>query len=167
MQNTRVASPQKLVILRGFPGDGKSELAKSIAEDFDNFVHVENDQFLINENGVYVYTEERRKVAMRKCHSEVEKQLIVGNNVVVSNCFLTNSGVNIYSNLGLKYDCEIMVICCVGNYRNIHQVPQSTIKKMKEVREFVRDEYFYVEGMCYDDVYCSRLSDKPIKFLRS
>jgi predicted kinase len=121
---------QYLYIIRGLPGSGKSTLAKILAEKY-NFNHLEADMFFM-QDGKYIFDRNKLKEAHKWCQEQVEEYLSMGHNVVVSNTFVKLWEIEPYNELAKKYLAEINIIECNGQYQSIHNIPEETIKKMRE-----------------------------------
>jgi len=121
---------QKLVLIRGIPGSGKSTLAKIIVGENSNYDHYEADMYFIID-GKYNFIPSKIKNAHQWCQFETETALRCHRSVVVSNTFTKLWEMQPYFELAKRYDVEIEVIECKGNYQNIHGVPDTVIQKMK------------------------------------
>lgn len=120
---------QKLIIIRGLPGSGKSTLAKEYAEQ--GFSHYEADMFFINNDGEYVFDAGKLKKAHEWCYDNVSNDLFFGESVVVSNTFVKKWEFKRYIEFAKKFNIEVEILTCSGNYGSIHDVPIETIDKMK------------------------------------
>lgn len=119
----------KLAIVRGLPGQGKSTIAKKLAEKY-NLEHFENDAYLYV-NGKYVWTPETAKMAAKQCFNDTMSALRSGKSVVVSNTFITRKAVDNYINAAKKLGAQVAVFRATGNFKNIHDVPDNTYLSMK------------------------------------
>lgn len=117
---------QKLYLIRGLPGSGKSTLAKSI-----NARHVEADMYF-ERHGKYHFQPTLLPQAHKWCKEQTENYLKKGFDVVVSNTFIQHWEMQPYKKLAKKYHVQLIVKVCENNYGNIHDVPENTIKKMKQ-----------------------------------
>lgn len=127
---------QILWIIIGIPGSGKSTLANKIADEFakENDYRpeiYEADMFFINKEGQYNWNPNRLSIAHNWCFNQVEKELQKGLSVIVSNTNIKKRDRKPYIELGKKYNAEIRVITCTGNYKNIHNVPEDKIELLK------------------------------------
>ena len=128
-----------LTLIRGLPGSGKSTLAKKLVADTDSThefqqktVHLEADMYFVNAGGEYCFQPELLKSAHEWCQSECEKHLQQQHNVVVSNTFVQQWEMKAYRELAKKYNAQLEIKVCKGNYPSIHDVPMATIKRMKK-----------------------------------
>jgi predicted kinase len=122
-------SEQKLIIIRGIPGSGKSTRAKFYKEQ--GFKHFEADMYF-EISGKYIFESSKIKDAHEWCKAHVQKELEAGNSVVVSNTFIKKWEFEYYvklaKQLGVTYTIEVMR----GNYDSVHGVPFEKIKQMQE-----------------------------------
>lgn len=123
-----------LVLVRGWSGSGKSSLAKSKYVDPFGYILLEADMYFYK-NGVYCYDKNKISNAHEWCYNETVKQLKLGNNVVVANTFTTKWELKKY--LGLN---PSKIYRCTGNYKNVHDVPENVIQKMKNRFQDVEGE---------------------------
>lgn len=120
---------QCLILIRGLPGSGKSTMA---INNFPDFKHVEADMFFRLETGEYKYDPLKIKEAHKWCQERTEYLLSKGYDVVVSNTFIRHWEMLFYKELAHKMGIELRVIICKGDYKNIHNVPESVIAKMRQ-----------------------------------
>jgi predicted kinase len=115
-----------LIIVRGLPGSGKSTFAKSNYVDNFGYILLEADMYFYRD-GIYFYDKNKISNAHNWCYNETVKQLRTGNNVVVANTFTMLWEIKKYLELNPS-----KIYRCVGNYKNIHNVPEDIIQKMKD-----------------------------------
>ena len=120
----------KLTLIRGLPGSGKSTLAKQM-----NAVHLETDEFFIQQNGSYQFNPKFLQDAHNWCQSQCVYYLNQGQNVVVSNTFIKHWEMKPYKDMAKKYGAEILIKTCNGNYESIHAVPENTLARMRKAWE--------------------------------
>lgn len=113
----------KLVIIRGIPGSGKTTLAK---ESYYDFVLCEADQYFETENG-YEYDRNKIKDAHAFCLDKVKQNLEKGKDVVVANTFVKLWEIEPYLKLGYP----TKVVETIGEYESIHNVPKDVVERMK------------------------------------
>ena len=129
-----------LTLIRGLPGSGKSTLAKKLVAEADlilhetqqKTVHLEADMYFVNDAGKYHFQPELLKSAHEWCQSECERALQQQQDVVVSNTFVQQWEMKAYRELAKKYNAQLEIKVCKGNYPSIHNVPMATIRRMKK-----------------------------------
>lgn len=126
MKNTDNAPT--LVIVRGWPGSGKSTLVKRL---FSDMHHFEADQFLYKKDGTYHYTPGRGVKAHESCRLAVRKLLMSKESVVVSNTMPSAKALHEYLKVAYTMGAKVAIIECRGKYKNIHGIPES---KMHDLR---------------------------------
>ncbi|WP_282175499.1 ATP-binding protein [Vibrio nereis] len=131
---------QKLTLVRGIPGSGKSTYAKSL-----NSKLIEADQFFIDQDGTYQYDNTLIKDAHSWCKLEAKRLLNAGFNVVVANTFVKNWEMKFYKSLADDMGLKFEVIEMRGNYQNVHDVPDEIVARMASQFE-VLDSSFRTRG---------------------
>lgn len=118
-----------LVILRGIPGSGKTTFAKTC---LSGFVYYDADMF----NDPFNYL----NIAWShwKCLDNVKNSLIEGYDIVVANTFTQEWEYQKYIDLAKELDVVYHVLHVENHHGNksIHDVPNSTIEKMKHRFKF-------------------------------
>lgn len=123
----------KLIMFIGIPGSGKSTAAKKYQELHNPHPKIyEADMFFVNDKGEYNWNPHLLPMAHQWCLGKVALEMASGNDVIVSNTNLTPKERKPYFKLAKEFGYEIEVIECNGGYQNIHNVPDETIKRMKE-----------------------------------
>jgi predicted kinase len=125
---------QKLTLVRGIPGSGKSTYAKSL-----NSKLVEADQFFIDQDGTYQYDNTLIKDAHNWCKLETKRLLKAGFNVVVANTFVKNWEMKFYKSLADEMRLEFEVVEMKGNYQNVHGVSDVIVARMASQFEKLED----------------------------
>ena len=117
-----------LYAIRGLPGSGKTSFAKSLNLNF-----YEADQYFEKFNNSKFDHKLLRK-AHQYCFNLVKKELISGNSVVVSNTMTTNDEVLEYQNLAIEIGVKFVSLIIENRHNgiSIHDVPKSSVKKMKQ-----------------------------------
>lgn len=122
---------QKLIIIRGLPGSGKTTKAKQILEENPHFKHYEADMYF-EKDGEYKFVPSDLSKAHNWCFQMTENSIEHGDTVIVSNTFTTQWEVTPYSKLAKKHNIPFEIILLTENYGNIHGVPQETLNKMQK-----------------------------------
>ena len=124
----------KLFLIRGCPGSGKSSFAKSIFAD----VHLETDMYFM-EDGEYKFDISKIKEAHLWCQEMVEHNMKEDNHIVVSNTFTQEWEMKPYFDLAEKYNYQVTTLVVENrhNSKNIHNVPEDILQKMKDRFEIV------------------------------
>ena len=128
----------KLLLIIGIPGSGKSTLAEKIKQTDQQFKNAniwEADMYFIDSDGNYNWNVEYLRNAHQWCQFKVELDMQRRRNVIVSNTNLTPKQRKPYIDLAKKYMYDVQVIACDGQFQNIHNVPEETLKNMR--RRFV------------------------------
>jgi predicted kinase len=127
-----------LVLLRGLPGAGKSTFANLI---WNSYAICEADKFFYDSEGNYNFDPTKLKQAHEWCQAEVEiKMQDNGRNpqyypeIVVSNTFTQEWEMQEYFDLAEKYGYKVFSVIVENRHgnKNIHEVPDNTLKKMKD-----------------------------------
>jgi len=122
-----------LTLIRGIPGSGKSTLAKKLVQEAtDKLVHLEADMFFIDNNGDYHFQPAQLSDAHQWCQQQCRLLLKQKQSVIVSNTFIMQWELKPYRQFAKKYNARLVIKTCTGNYNSIHNVPVTTLKKMKQ-----------------------------------
>lgn len=124
----------KLILVRGIPGSGKSTFAKKMK----GFIHIETDMYWGMSGKKF--DGKLLKTAHEWCLNYAKVLLPLGNNVVVSNTFTQVWEMEPYLYLG--YPVEVFRM--TNEYGSIHNVPESTILRMKQRFEDYKGEILIV-----------------------
>lgn len=127
----------KLVLIRGLPGSGKSTVARQY---FNDCVHLEADMYFTSPAGNYVYDPVKIKQAHAWCQESTKIFLNNKKDVVVSNTFTTHKEIDFYINYAKENSIPYIIFRMNNNYGSIHNVPEETIEKMKARFEDIEGE---------------------------
>jgi len=122
-----------LTLIRGLPGSGKSTLAKQLVNAAnDTIIHLEADMYFVNSDGEYHFQPALIKQAHQWCESQCALRLKQKQSVVVANTFVKQWEMKAYRQLAKQMRANLVIKTCTGKYQNIHDVPVSTINKMRQ-----------------------------------
>lgn len=129
----------RLILLRGIPGAGKTEFARTFLKDA---VLVEADQYFTAEEydsvtghkaaGEYRFRPEELTIAHEWCKSMTEKYLARGKNVVVANTFSRQWELQPYIDMAKAEGHRFYVLTVHGDHGSVHGVPRQVVDKMKD-----------------------------------
>ena len=128
----------KLYIIRGLPGSGKTTFART-DKRFNGCFHVEADMMHVI-GGEYKFDSNRLRYAHGWCKKMVVDQLIIGMDVVVSNTFSRLWEVLPYLDLHSKENTIVYKVHKQFLYDSVHGVPQDVICNMKDRWEDIEGE---------------------------
>jgi Holliday junction resolvasome RuvABC ATP-dependent DNA helicase subunit len=129
--------PQKLIILRGAPGSGKTTFANRLISRCPaslrmgrGIVHWENDMFFLK-NGKYEWSKERLPDAIEWCNSNAIQSMMRGATVIVANTFIKHVHmaelINAADSLGIPH----VVFRMTGKHKDINNVPKDIVENMR------------------------------------
>lgn len=132
---------KRLMLIRGVPGSGKSTLANYIIkgrEAFELITHAEADQYFVSlYTGEYKFVKEKLEEAHQFCKNKVEEAMQDGTKlIIVSNTFVYKMHMEPYKRLAKEHGFHVVEIICNGGFKNIHDVPDDVIRKMRQNFEF-------------------------------
>ena len=119
-----------LIIVRGLPGSGKSTYASNLARR-QGMNHYEADMFF-ERDGEYNFQPNKIRFAHQWCQNKVYDSLNSGDNTVVSNTFCQYWEVKPYVNFCKEHGHTFSFVVCESQYNSVHDVPESTVKKMRD-----------------------------------
>lgn len=119
-----------MTIIRGLPGSGKSTLAKLIS-DAEGCHHLEADQYFFVD-GKYQFDANKLSAAHEWCQAIVRTFIGLHQDVIVSNTFTTLKELKPYFDICIEFKITPQIITCYGEYGSIHDVPDETMKRMKD-----------------------------------
>jgi len=124
---------KKLFLIRGVSGAGKSTFVRAVAHMDDEVVA--NDDFMINENGDYIFDESRLEEVAIKCQAVVAEAMEKGTErIFVHNTFTTKGEMQPYFDLAHEHAYEIFTIIVEnrGEWESLHEIPEPTRDAQKE-----------------------------------
>lgn len=121
-----------LYIVRGLPGSGKSTWVRTQ-------LHIkpfEADDFFMRD-GAYHYIADMVPRAHDFCKRRCENAMKDGQEIIaVANTFVRKWEYSKYLELAEKYGYTVVIHICRGNYKNVHNVPDDVITRMRERFEY-------------------------------
>lgn len=121
---------KSLIILRGLPGSGKSSLASLLSKAICSA-----DDYLINREGNYIWTESRviqaHKWCERKCERFMKKQIFL---IVIDNVSVKSKDMRPYRKLAKEYGYKVYSVIVENRHRgiNTHNVSKEIMKSMRK-----------------------------------
>ena len=116
-----------LYLIRGWPGSGKTTLAKELLKQGKADVHYEADMYFEGKVLGYVFDPTKLPQAHEWCLRKTKEALGMNMNVVVSNTFTRLWELQKYIDLGHPYE----IIECRGLFKNVHGVPPEKVLAMR------------------------------------
>lgn len=138
MKKVKLLPTSKVVIVRGLPGSGKSTTAKYLVKI--GYKHFEADMYFI-QNGVYQFNPALLYQAHQWCQQFTREAIKQNYAVVVSNTFTTRKEVQPYIDMALELAVPYTIFVCKAQFKNIHNVPEQTLEKMKKRWQDIEGEY--------------------------
>jgi predicted kinase len=121
---------KSLVILRGLPGSGKSSFASLLSKAICSA-----DDYLINREGEYIWTESRviqaHEWCERKCERFMKKQISL---VVIDNVSVKSRDMRPYRKLAKEYGYKVYSVIVENRHKgiNTHNVSKEIMKSMRK-----------------------------------
>ena len=117
----------KLILIRGIPGSGKSTIAK---DRFLSYEHFEADMWMYDKNGNYSFSVLKLKSCHLMCEICTKNALKAKKNVVVSNTFIKKIEMEPYLQIAKDLNVEVEIITAKGRFKNSHGVPDHKVIQM-------------------------------------
>lgn len=121
-----------LFLIRGLPGSGKTTLAEQL--DSVGFVDeiVAADDFMVDEEGNYVFVPSRLSHAHEMCLNLTRIFLTEGLRVAVHNTFTTEKEMAPYFELAEELGVQITTLVVENRHgsKSVHGVPEHTLERM-------------------------------------
>ena len=122
---------QKLILIRGIPGSGKTTMAKHLKELDPSLDYIEADQYFENEKGEYIYDKSQIHKAHKWCQTVATDWLYTGHSVIVSNTFIRKWEMKPYMDVASKLGIPVTIIIMRTKHKSIRNVPQEVIDRME------------------------------------
>lgn len=128
-----------LFLLSGVPGSGKSTLAqKLISGSGQGNIRKINewceadDWWYIYGHGKYAFNPKLLGTAHKWCQNKARSAMMKNENLIVSNTNLTVKDRGFYFDCAEECGYKVVFIHLDGGFKNIHDVPEETVGRMKE-----------------------------------
>ncbi len=137
-------------ILRGFPGSGKSTRVKELLKQMPNAYVASADNYFMRPDGTYAWYPQELGKAHAWCHQQAAYHAANGGFVIVDNCNVLASQVQLYVDIGKANNLLVVVETIKTNLtaaqlaaRNVHKCPESSILKGMKNWEPYPGEHIY------------------------
>lgn len=120
----------KLILVRGASGSGKSTFARALHEKTPNSVVFETDQMFVV-NGEYKFDPRKLGWAHRTTQNRVRESLRLGQIVIVANTLTTRKEINEYIKIAEEVGVSVEVYRSNANFGNTHGVPSEKVEEMR------------------------------------
>jgi predicted kinase len=125
---------QKLWILQGVPGSGKTTVAIQLASR-ENALICSTDDYFINNNNEYIFDANRLEEFHQLNINNAIRLLSEGHSVIIDNTNIYRWNCFPYVNYARFNNIFVEFIRVEGNYENSHNVPKEVVLKMKRNME--------------------------------
>jgi shikimate kinase len=126
---------QKLIILQGPPGSGKSSYARKLACQLIDAVVISTDDRHFNDLGVYDFKPHRIGEFHQLTQQKALVLLSLGCTVIVDNTNILNLHIKPYVEMAVEKNIPVKFIRFEGKWPNSHGVPDDRVDKMREMME--------------------------------
>jgi tRNA uridine 5-carbamoylmethylation protein Kti12 len=130
---------QKLYLIRGLPGSGKSTFAEHLRSLLDSTrgvvtMQVEADHYFYDEEGNYNFDASKLREAHEYCQNVTRGALGLGYNAIVSNTSTTEKEVKVYQDISEQFGAKFISLIVENRHgaTNVHNVPAEKIRQMKQ-----------------------------------
>lgn len=131
-----------LYLITGPSGAGKTTRAKELIRQKGIKHHYEADMLMLDRNGDYAFNPKKLRECHTWCQKATERAMQLNEAVVVSNTMTTKWEAQPYIDIAKKNGYNIIIEHLTTEYKNIHDVPQEVVEKMKNRRKFFKLEDF-------------------------
>jgi len=121
-----------LILLRGLPGSGKSELAKVLSEGIHPVLSVD-DYFTDKETGEYHFRFDKNHLAYKECeHNTLRLMKQRQEKIFVDNTFTLEWEIDPYFKMAAEQDYRLFVVTVENHHgnKNIHHISEEQLEKM-------------------------------------
>lgn len=128
---------RKLILVRGWPGSGKTTFAEKLHLEYIRkgiiAVCVAADDHMVNKIGNYEFNRDLLKTAHNKCQRYTRTFLSDGLDapVIVHNTFIKLWEMEPYLKMAEELGVPVEIYKCSGNFQNVHGVPDTKVRQMK------------------------------------
>lgn len=120
---------QKLILVRGASGSGKSTFAKKLAAKIGAEVYEADDFFMVN--GQYRFDPNKLGWAHRSNQERTYNALKSGKTVIVSNTMTSMREIRDYTKMADELGIPVEVYRSEGRFQNVHKVPEEVVLNMR------------------------------------
>jgi predicted kinase len=131
-----------LYLITGPSGAGKTTRAKKLMQEKTIKHHYEADMLMLDKFGDYCFNPKRLPECHGWCQKATEKAMELSEAVIVSNTTLTKKQAKPYIDMAKKHGYEVVIEHLTTQFKSTHDVPEKTLEKMKNIREFFQLEDF-------------------------
>lgn len=131
-----------LYLITGPSGAGKTTRAKELISQKGIKHHYEADMLMIDRNGDYSFNPKKLKECHTWCQKATERAMKLNEAVIVSNTMTMKWEAKPYVDMAKENGYSVIIEHLTTEYKNVHDVPQDIIEKMKNRREFFKLEDF-------------------------
>jgi exodeoxyribonuclease V alpha subunit len=124
---------QRLILIRGKPGSGKSTIARKLANDI-GAIYISADHYFQTDKG-YKRDPKKQGKAHEWCQEKARQLISTGKSVVIANTFPRRYDMRYYEKLAKDYNVIREYREAKGDFKSIHKVPESIINDYVKNRD--------------------------------